>query len=410
VIDPVSHIVEPLDVCRRFGSEPDEISTYAGAFVEGLHSVGTATCATEALTGSLNEAYRRASDDILVDEEFLELIEQELLPLRRLHDANLLDCLTLSSRVWDFNDARQSRKCIQFIIDKVVRGKLEYDGPIVIDCATLPLEASVCSVHAPLHALLAGVDMVFLPLGDNNQRASVKAIHAAVVADERFRTAVLRSSGRVTTLKGMYLAQQEARGSLGPGDLPALVAAHRQLAREAYRASVVSCQSGPSPLLSLPQGSVVLLLTPAVPVYRTEVGQQDPFEYLGRPLSRSQPRIRHVPYSLSAGLTPTHSTFLQRVQAVVLVLACPSSALTEVQSELWLNVENVLVSIEGQGKPKVTRLVVSAGDARDLFTTNMLSKGWWAVACWDYTRGALEAVAEVLVGEKEATGRMPFAR
>jgi len=408
MIEPITELTEPLDVSRRFGSEPETISNYTGAFIEGAHTAGVITCANEALTSPLREAYRRALDDVEVDEDFLDLVEHDLEPLRKLLANGLLDCLMLSSTIFDFDDTERSKKCIRFVIDQVIRGSLGFEGPVVTNCATLPLDSNNCSVHAPLRAILCGSDLVCLPIEQDIRLSSINAIYANFEADSAFRSAVKKSSDRVAALKSQYLTWPSALNSPSPELAQSLISAHAPIALAAYHASITSLQPGPSPLLSLPAGSVILLMTPTVPPPRAHVGPADPFEPLGRALSRHQPRVRHVPYTLSIGLTPTHMAFLERVGAVILVLACPSSALTEVQLELWAKAENVLIEIEEVSNRKVRRLVISAGDVRDLFHPEMSGKGWWGVACWDYTRGALEAVAEVISGEREAAGRLPI--
>ena len=56
------------------------------------------------------------------------------------------------------------------------------------------------------------------------------------------------------------------------------------------------------------------------------------------------------------------------------------------------------------GGETIRKVVGSAGDPRDL-------KGdwgaWWGVCCFDYSQDALEAVAEVMVGQRVATGVLP---
>ncbi|KAL1648756.1 hypothetical protein SLS58_001935 [Diplodia intermedia] len=48
----------------------------------------------------------------------------------------------------------------------------------------------------------------------------------------------------------------------------------------------------------------------------------DPFEPLGRAMSRHHSRVRHVPYVPSVGMTATHRTFLQHASAIVMVVVC----------------------------------------------------------------------------------------
>ncbi|KAH8179586.1 acetyltransferase (GNAT) family protein [Sarocladium implicatum] len=70
----------------------------------------------------------------------------------------------------------------------------------------------------------------------------------------------------------------------------------------------------------LAQDDVVLLLTPLVEPEKQEVeALQDPFESLGQKLSQHF-RVRHVPYTKSAGITGIHAAFAKRVKATVCVI------------------------------------------------------------------------------------------
>ena len=70
----------------------------------------------------------------------------------------------------------------------------------------------------------------------------------------------------------------------------------------------------------LAQDDVILLLTPLVgPAKHQKEASQDPFETLGQKLSEYF-RVRHVPYTKSAGITGIHAAFAKRVKAVVCVI------------------------------------------------------------------------------------------
>ena len=408
VADLVTDLVEPLDISRRFGSDPGNVGNNIGAFVQGLNGAGVISCATEALPKSLREAYLQTLDKDNI-EDFFDFVRDEVHPLQQLLSLGRLDCVMLSSSIWDLDDTKRMSRSVQYVIDRILRSHLNYEGPVITDCASLPLDSNICSIHVPLHALLAGSDMVCLSAESTSQLASISAIHAAFEKDASFRSAISRSSERVVNIKSQYLSWPAVVTTTSPNNLSSLLSAHEHLAVAAFQASITTLQATPSPLLLLSTDSVVLLLTPMVPLIDARGGELDPFEPLGRALSRTQPRIRHVPYMLSAGLTPTHLAFLSRAAAVILVLACTSSALTEAQLEVCTNLETVLADVEEKGRQKIARIVVSAGDVQDVFQANMLEKGWWGVACWDYSRGALIAVTEVISGRTLATGHLPVA-
>ncbi|CZR60001.1 related to beta-N-acetylglucosaminidase [Phialocephala subalpina] len=72
----------------------------------------------------------------------------------------------------------------------------------------------------------------------------------------------------------------------------------------------------------LRETDVIILLTPVViPISRDPNDNSDPFEPLGRSLSRRHARIRHVPYTHRNGITSTHLGFIKRGHAVILCLA-----------------------------------------------------------------------------------------
>lgn len=81
-------------------------------------------------------------------------------------------------------------------------------------------------------------------------------------------------------------------------------------------------------LASLASSSTLLLLTPAITPAGKATNKSgdkniDPFETLGRALSRYHKRIRHVPYMPHIGFTETHDAFLTQADAVVIVICEP---------------------------------------------------------------------------------------
>ncbi|KAF2194738.1 hypothetical protein K469DRAFT_546677 [Zopfia rhizophila CBS 207.26] len=97
-------------------------------------------------------------------------------------------------------------------------------------------------------------------------------------------------------------------------------------------ASIVRC---PATMLnrfrSLNPAEYIILFTPVVPhPLSTELDlNMDPFEPLGRSLSRRHSRIRHVPYVPSKGMTQTHIDFLRTAGAVVVVVCTTQNIATQ---------------------------------------------------------------------------------
>ena len=405
VIEPITDLTEPWDSSRRFGDNYQVIAEYARAFIEGLHNGGVATSVTEALSQTLRETYRRLVTDGDLNGEILD--NDELWILEQLSQSDLLDSIVIPSLAHEFGDNDVRSEAIAFMIDKIIRDRLGFQGPVISNYSPQRSESEKCLVHEPLRTLLYGSDMVRLPRDYTTQIASINAIYAAVESSALSVNTIASRSRRVGIFKSRFSSWQRSLNPTSSTSFSSLLVTHKQLAHDAYRSSIVTLQPTASPLLSIPETSVILLLTPSVPQIDTRSQTSDPFEPLGRTISRLYPRIRHVPYTLSTGLTSTHVAFLRRTNAVVMMMVCLSSALTETQDEFWRSVEAVLADAQTEIQQRVVKVVVGAGDVRGFTQGNIISHGWWVVECWEYTRSALETVAEVLIGESEAGGRLP---
>lgn len=316
------------------------------------------------------------------------------------------DTMQFGTAVHEFPEPAQSAHAIRAACEMILRNKCGFQGPTVSSFAETPDDASICAKHAPLLTFLSGLDMVKLPKAPTAQRESIAVLEAALSRSDILPSNLIRASAtRVAAFKAQRLTWEKALRPDHPYHAqPLLAPTPCPLAQETYRASITALSLGASPLQSLARASLLVLLTPTVP-RRNPNSPSDPFEPLGRALSRSFPRLRHVPYTLSAGLTDVHRPFLQRAAAVVFVLCNTSSAMIESQDEIVRALHNNLrVRDAMPGQQRTQKVVVGAGDPRDLRDPFM---GWWGVLCYEYSRGALEAVAEVVLGAREATGKLP---
>jgi len=125
----------------------------------------------------------------------------------------------------------------------------------------------------------------------------------------------------------------------------------------------------------LPATSVLLLFTPVmvpsgfqnyavveaerleVAKVRTGKTETDPFELLGKALSKHHRRIRHVPYVPSVGFTETHDAFTMQADGIIVVTCEPETAgdkkkgfsmeaVLAKQAEFAANVANALEDAE----------------------------------------------------------------
>lgn len=401
-LDLLSAFIEPLDASQTFGKSAATVSGHALALIRGLESEGVSACTNSHPAGAVLEMFTYQSAVELRGDIYEQAQLPEFAPIASILTTYPRASTQFGAAVHEFPDPARSAHAIRTASDLILRAQCQFQGPTVSSFAETPEDATVCAKHSPLLTFLSGLDMVKLPKDAAGQAASISILKAAMESEDLPPSLIQIAAGRVNAFKSSFLKWEKALANRQPELLS--LPAPGTLTQQAYRASVTAVSPGPTPLRDLPRTSILVLLTPTVP-RRNANSPSDPFEPLGQALSRSFPRLRHVPYTLSAGLTDIHVTFLQRATAVVFVLCNTSSAMIESQDEVVKALQNTLHTRDSMpGQEKTRKVVAGAGDPRDLrdpFTN------WWGVLCYEYSRGALDAVAEVILGEKEATGRLP---
>ena len=404
-IDFITELTEPLDTPRKFSDNPETVSQHAQAFLDGLITTSVATSTEASLATTIQDIYRSLDRETT---DIAELLERcEIHPIRRLLETRALECLHLTSSLTDYDDPNSAQRVFQTVIQRLLREGLGYQAPITVaSTSQQSTDVESCAKHAPLRTLLSGSDIVLLSSDPTTQQESIRAIYAAA-RTSTFPATVLNSvADRISLFRSEVVARCARQQQ---GTEPSNFALqHQNLIRDAYRASTTTLSTGLSPLLNLPATSILLLLTPSVPpVARPNIAPNaDPFEPLGRAIAHFHTRTRHVPYTLSAGVTSTHAAFLDRATAVVLVLCNTSSAFVESQMEFVAAVqERIRVRESRPGEQRTRKVALAAGDPRD-FREPL--DGWWEVCCYEYTVGALIAATEVITGHRTATGILPM--
>ncbi|KAL8710518.1 MAG: hypothetical protein Q9220_004951 [cf. Caloplaca sp. 1 TL-2023] len=401
-LDLLSEITEPLTTSQTFGGDAGTVSDHAVALIRGLSSQGLSACSNAHPNGSVTEIFRSQSPGELASHVDEQSDQAHFIPIATVLNSFPHNSMQFGAAVHEFSNPEQSAQIIRTACDFILRQKCGFQGPTVSSLLETPEEASVCPRHAPLMTFQCALDMVKLPKDSAAGQASIAILESAVASKVLPASSIAASAARVTRLKTQYLDWGTALRARQPS--LALSPAQKELAQRTYRAATTVNSSDPSPLIGLDPNSVLLLLTPTVP-RRHPTSPSDPFEPLGRALSHSFSRLRHVPYTLSAGITENYRPFFQRATAVILVLCNTSSALVESQDEVVQSVQNILrVRDATPNQPRTRKVVIGAGDPRDLRDA---FEGWWSVCCYEYSRGALEAAAEVVLGDRQATGKLP---
>lgn len=164
---------------------------------------------------------------------------------------------------------------------------------------------------------------------------------------------------------------------------------------------VRSSSSSLRTLNTLDEDGLIVLFTPALPLAsgRTrENAAEDPFECLGRAISRRHSRVRHVPFVARVGLTDLHLAWMRRASAII-VTNCDPSLLADTkdngnmssQIKFGLDVSEALKSMHDDKRIPLSFVCISRSAAPPHRSYENL------LVCSSYSGANMERVASMLM-------------
>ncbi|KAK6004055.1 hypothetical protein QM012_008905 [Aureobasidium pullulans] len=158
-----------------------------------------------------------------------------------------------------------------------------------------------------------------------------------------------------------------------------------------------SSSSSLQTLSTLPTDQFIVLFTPAIP---STDGQEDPFECLGRSLSKWHSRIRHVPFVAKVGLTDLHVAWIRRAGAIV-VVNCDPTLLIDTktannmpcQAKFATQAANILHNVRGGSQVPLSGVYISPCSASATNTSGYDN----VVVCSSYSEAIMEKAASLLM-------------
>ena len=184
---------------RAFGSDPELVAGMAGAFLDGLHSVGVKGC-IKPFPGHGDTTGDTHADYVAVTKDWGELKECELIPF--IKNFSAADCvmiahLSVPNITRDGLPASLSKE----LISGKLRGDLGYDGVVLTDALNMgAIEKNYADGEAAVLAFEAGNDILLMP---NDFAASYNAMLEAVKSGRIAEKCVDESVMRILLLKGL---------------------------------------------------------------------------------------------------------------------------------------------------------------------------------------------------------------
>jgi beta-N-acetylhexosaminidase len=186
---------------RNFGTDPQTVTTYAGAFLAGLQSTGVVGCLKHfpGLGGALDDAHLTTP---VIDRTRAQIEAVELAPYRALIATGQAQCIMTTNLLMPALDPNLPAELSPTIIDGVLRHDLGYDGVVVTDALYMAdLAARYGVPETGVRAILAGCDVLEGPSNSASLSAITNAVRNALASGRLTQARIDLSVRRVLVLK-----------------------------------------------------------------------------------------------------------------------------------------------------------------------------------------------------------------
>ena len=388
VADVLSDAGSPLGL-RTFGSDPESVARHVGAAVEGLHDGGVAAVAKHfpGLGGAAADSH-----DVLpsLDRGLDDFRAFELKPFRAAIAAGVDMVMSAHLAVPRLDSSGDPATLSRAVLTGLLRDELGFGGIVCTD--DLEMQAIAARVPLPeaaVRAVAAGADLVLFSRALDAARAAYDGLRRAVLDGALDPAAIEASLERIARLRARFGSTVEPRAQLGDD-----AAEHIALVREAARRAVA--------IIRTSSGALPLTLTPGARVFIVnfiEGGAKGSsaarvHSPIGAALAAAGARVTEQ----LRDLEPAGHEFKQLLMAAgsadVLVAVTRRAFRHPLQAQ-------AVSDLALFGKPLIVIATLEPYDA------TVVPEHAAVIASFGDGNAQLEAAADVLLGKRVATGRMP---
>ncbi|KAI9652545.1 MAG: hypothetical protein M1831_006736 [Alyxoria varia] len=428
---------QPLGV-RAFCDDPQQVSAYGVAFMEGYKEAGLMTMGKH-FPSYGNLQFLGTSLDVPTITESLEQLSQTgLVPFRHAAQAGV-DSIMVGGCAMSSNGLEVMHACLsERVVDDLLRNDIKFDGVVVSECLEMEALAHTIGIGGgTVMAVNAGCDLVLICRSPAVQQEAISGlklgIENAMISPERIQ----KSLKRVLRMKynSPTCTWEHALNPSGVNHLSKLQPSHTKLSTTAYNESitVVRDKNHLLPLTNIIEPEEeLLLLTPLVkPLAASAASRalsesldggspnsmdhhswdrtasvmrgEQVFRELGRALARQRHgRVLHTSYTAN-GVRPVHENLIDRASAVIIVTADANRNLY--QNGITKHVSMICHMQESGDKKEKPLIVVSVSSPYD-FALDPGSIGTY-ICTYDFTETALNSLVGVLYGDLSPSGNLP---
>ena len=427
---------QPLGV-RAAGDDPQEVSQYGLAAMNGIRDAGMAACGKHFPSWGNLDFLGSNLDVPIITQTLEELSLSALVPFRNAVASGKLDAMFVGGCGISNPSMNVSHACLSDqVVDDLLRNELGFKGVAISECLEMEALSHDLGVqNGVVMAVEAGCDLVLLCRAYDVQLEALKGLKLGldngIISKER----IFLSLRRVLNLKASCTSWTKALNPPGISLLSQLHPSHLALSRRAYDESITVVRDKEKliPLsASMHPGEELLLLTPLVkPLPASSLSKsllgskqqqaqgvherwlhrhtersaimsgEGVFREFGKTLARYRnEKLLHTSYTAN-GVRPVHENLINRASCIVIITADANRNLY--QAGFTKHVDMMCSMLRSRGQKKQL-IVVSVSSPYDFAMDKTIGT---YICTFDFTENAMSALVRILVGEIQPLGSMP---
>ncbi|KAK0742495.1 glycoside hydrolase family 3 protein [Apiosordaria backusii] len=427
---------QPLGV-RAVGDDPQEVSQYGIAAMNGYKDAGLATCGKHFPSYGNLDFLGSSLDIPIITQTLEELSLSALVPFRNAIATGKLDAMFVGGCGITNPSMNVNHACLSDqVVDDLLRNELGFAGVAISECLEMEALRNEIGVKTgTVMAVEAGCDLVLLCRAYDVQLEAIAGLKLGVENELLTKERIYTSLRRVLKMKNACTSWAKALNPPGISLLSKIHPSHLNLSIKAYDDSITVIRDNEKLLPlneSMHQEEELLLLTPLVKplpassltknilesknksdsapsehdkwIHRDRgviMSGEGVFRELGRSLARARHgKLLHTSYTAN-GVRPVHENLIHRASCIVIVTADANRNLYQAGFTKHVSMMCSMLRASGQKKSLVVVAVSSPYDFA-------MDKSIGTYICtFDFTEMAMAALVRALCGNSRARGTLP---
>ncbi|KAK4103309.1 glycoside hydrolase family 3 protein [Parathielavia hyrcaniae] len=426
---------QPLGV-RATSDDPQEVSQYGIAAMNGYKDAGVATCGKHFPSYGNLDFLGSSLDIPIITQTLEELSLSALVPFRNAIATGKLDAMFVGGCGITNPSMSVNHACLSDqVVDDLLRNELGFQGVAISECLEMEgLRNEIGVKTGTVMAVEAGCDLVMLCRAYDVQLEAISGLKLGVENELLTKERIYTSLRRVLRLKKSCTSWPKALNPLGINLLSKMHPSHLALSLKAYEDSIAVIRDAEKLLplsSSMHQEEELLLLTPLVrPLpassmskvlleaknkcdtttlhdkwvhrdQRSTMSGEGVFREMGRSLARARHgKLLHTSYTAN-GVRPVHENLINRASCIIIVTADANRNLYQAGFTKHVSMMCSMLRASGQKK---SLIVVAVSSPYDFAMDKSIGT---YICTFDFTETSMAALVRSLCGKFKPQGTLP---